>query len=90
MEKDKSISDYWPTKDEDMSKIAIIIQKHVDRNGKINIFLDSYEYDDRKVNLVIPNWVLETIAYLKERHGERKGLILVRCVYQELGFFRRP
>jgi hypothetical protein len=79
----------WPTKQDDM-KAAMEIILRLGGEEQATPLMSAQGTGDGETMQFSPSpWLAELVRSLIKRHGEEKGMYILRLVLRELGLFKR-
>ena len=78
----------WPTKKEDMEAVFEVLGLHSNEEG--GPLVSAEKVGDGKTMQFTPSpWLGELAMNLVRRHGEERGMEVLRLVLRELGVFKK-
>lgn len=78
----------WPTKKEDMEAASEILRQHASDEGKP--LMSAEKVGEGNTMQFAPSpWLGELAMNLVGRHGEERGMEVLRLVLRELGVFKK-
>jgi|GEM_PF-2344666 len=78
----------WPTKNEDMEAASEILRQHAGDEGKPLVSAEKVG-DGNTMQFAPSPWLGELAMNLVRRHGEERGMEVLRLVLRELGVFKQ-
>jgi len=79
----------WPTQQDDMAMALEILQRHGDKAQTTPLMSTKDTGNGETMEFSPAPWLAELVKNLIARHGEQRGMEILRLILRELGVFKR-
>lgn len=79
----------WPTQQDDMTMALEILQRHGDKVQTTPLMSSKDTGKGEAMEFSPAPWLAELVRGLIARHGEQRGMDILRLILRELGVFKR-